>query len=981
MAVIMLSVSGQEVIFADYFDIKTNSGENELVTGKIHLKRNKDVLTAPVPDSYHFEIITDTSGLFQMKNQRDKVGKMEGLLVGELALKEGKVTPKKPEDYSLTIALKDGMQTLAKKDITVHAVETTMLDYLSEFYKEETIKTSRLYGRTKLSDKKVKALVEEIEANAGAMPSVSPMYMKSLSQLHKIEDEWEKIANHIGGLGYAYANKQSAWYHDTALLQAITKAATKFMNAIPVFGDEIAEPIGDEVGDGFQGLGESGHLSHGFVTHQWRLVDGLGAPLVHIMPALQEELKNGQPDAMALQEAIYRFYQAFFAITPSRRVMNNDAQRWRNISDTLYSEGAWSDANTAHRMRSLMVMGIVWGDYNRPITYVPYWYDNYYDGTAFDGLSFAKGWSPRGIIQDIRFWCSRLSVPSHMYDQSGFHPDGTVSHHTGHSASDVALVAYGFEWMTEINKAIAYFQNTSFPIEDSQYQFLADRINFTYRRLIYKQHLDYVVAGRSHYADMKKFATKSLNEAVTKLVDGKSSATIIHNEKALVDLNNNIQNNTHQHSESVAFWNADYMVHRRENEEGNFYFSVKQKSTRTAGAEDFSKIRKSWHAGSGVFQLKVDGDEYGLPVLKAYDWHVLPGVTEEWRTDPMPRGPASEAGPGLNNYSGVLANGRYATSAFHYLPTPGGEHRRLAQYASATAYKSVHLVDNMGVAIGSAISRKDAGQGQSIVTCVDQSRHSETIYYSVNGANQQALKPGSDHNLTLAMDGPTWVFHKNKGYLILPRTGQNLFIKTGSHVNVTDTKAKADGNYILALDHGVQPDESPLNGYHYVMVANARLKEMPEVMRRYQANYRVMTEAGKMHGLYRASTKMAQLSFFEAGKIILDEVQKDWVEVNQPVILMKEETRDNLLLSLCDPLHSLDTNAVQIDVSVKLAEGIYPYEFNGIETIKGETVQVTATEQGSRITVNLPDSRDGARYAYREMLLAGAPILIQLPKK
>ncbi|MBI9063649.1 MAG: hypothetical protein JEZ14_16830, partial [Marinilabiliaceae bacterium] len=378
LLIIVLSTQAQEVIFADYFDIKTNTGKNEQVTGKIHLKRNKDVLTQPVPDSYHFEIIKDPSGLFQLQTNHDKVGQMEGLLVGELSLKDAKVTPKKPVDYTLIVALKSGKRILVKKDITVHVVETTMLDYLSEFYKEETIKTSRLYGRKKLSDKKVKTLVDEVEANDGAMPSVSPIYSKPVDQIHKIEDEWEKVANHIGGLGYAYANNQSSWYHSPQLYQAITTAAIKYMNAIPVFGDEIVEPIGDEVGDGFQGLGESGHLSHGFVTHQWRLVDGLGAPLVHIMPALQKDLKKGEPEAIALQEAIYRFYQVFLSVTPTRRVMNNDEQRWRNISDTLYSEGAWSDANTSHRMRSLMVMGIVWGDYNRPITYVPYWYDNYY---------------------------------------------------------------------------------------------------------------------------------------------------------------------------------------------------------------------------------------------------------------------------------------------------------------------------------------------------------------------------------------------------------------------------------------------------------------------------------------------------------------------------------------------------------------------------------------------------------------------------
>lgn len=977
---IHLNINAQEVIFADYFDIKTNSGKQATVTGKIHLKRNKDVISQAVPDSYHFEISNDPSGLFQLKNYRENIGEMKGLLVGELGLKKGKKTPEEPIDYTIAFTLKDGKTILTEKEISVHVVTTTMWENICDFYKDETMDNSRLWGRIKLSDKKVKALLDEIETNNGAMPSVSLIYTKSIEDIEKIEDEWEKVANHIGALGYAYANKQSAWYNSPQLYKAIVKASTKFMNGIPIFGNEIDEPIGNEIGDGLQGLGENGVLSHGFLTHQWRLVDGLGAPLVHIMTNLRQDIANGKPEAIALQEAIYRFYQAFYSITPSRRAMDDDTQRWRNISDTLYSEGAWSDANTAHRMRSLMVMGVVWADYNRPITYVPYWYDDYYRATEFDGLSFAKGWSPRGIIKDIRFWCTRLSVPSHMYDQSGFHPDGTVSHHTGHSASDVALVAYGFEWMKEINKAIKYFQHTPFPIENSQYQFLADRINYTYRRMVYQQQLDYVVAGRSHYSDMQKFVTKSLKSTVNDLVKGKSPSTTIINEKELIELNKNMLNNTHKHTESLGFWNADYLVHRQENDEHQFYYSVKQKSLRTSGAEDFSKVRKSWHAGSGVFQLKVDGDEYALPVLEAYDWHVLPGVTEEWRNDPMPRGPASSAGPGLNNYSGVLANGSYATSAFRYVPTPGDEHHKLPQYASATAFKSYHLSDNYGTAIGSNIARKDVGQGQSIVTCIDQSLQSDILYYSIDGAKAKAIKPDSDADLAIQMSGPCWVFHKNKGYLIFPVKEQQLFIKTGAHINITDTKVKSSKNYILAIDHGTQPEHTSFNKYHYVMVANASLKEMPRILGDYQKNYRAITQNGKLHATYNVLNKRAQIAFFEAGKTYLDAAEKQWLEVDQPAIVMTEESDQSLELSICDPLHSLETESVTIKLSVPLREGLYQYTIQGIESIKGETVNVKRNGNTSVITVALPDAKDGAHYNYREAVLAGAPIIINLSK-
>ena len=39
----------QEKVFATYFDIPVNSPEGTEVTGRIHLERNKDVLTSPIP--------------------------------------------------------------------------------------------------------------------------------------------------------------------------------------------------------------------------------------------------------------------------------------------------------------------------------------------------------------------------------------------------------------------------------------------------------------------------------------------------------------------------------------------------------------------------------------------------------------------------------------------------------------------------------------------------------------------------------------------------------------------------------------------------------------------------------------------------------------------------------------------------------------------------------------------------------------------
>ena len=58
----------QEKVFATYFDIPVNSPEGTEVTGRIHLERNKDVLTSPIPKGYKFEIVTACGSTVQDRN-------------------------------------------------------------------------------------------------------------------------------------------------------------------------------------------------------------------------------------------------------------------------------------------------------------------------------------------------------------------------------------------------------------------------------------------------------------------------------------------------------------------------------------------------------------------------------------------------------------------------------------------------------------------------------------------------------------------------------------------------------------------------------------------------------------------------------------------------------------------------------------------------------------------------------------------------
>ena len=60
---------------------------------------------------------------------------------------------------------------------------------------------------------------------------------------------------------------------------------------------------------------------------------------------------------------------------------------------------------------------------------------------------------------------------------------------------------------------------------------------------------------------------------------------------------------------------------------------------------------------------------------------------------------------------------------------------------------------------------------------------------------------------------------------------------------------------------------------------------------------------------------------------------------------------------------------------------MYNYTIGGIYPVEGETVIVSHEGLGSKIVVEIPDSRDEEKYNYQTILYSGAPITVIIPKK
>ena len=149
-----------------------------------------------------------------------------------------------------------------------------------------------------------------------------------------------------------------------------------------------------------------------------------------------------------------RLMAPVFTLNEVRRTIDNPTARWFELIDTKRSNGLWSDANIGHRLRLWTCIVYFLQDYNRPITDVPYFYDDF----GFE--AFTK--KSQTVVPTHFHWSAvgqchwrdgrpdrhhaRFVSSCDPHRQSGFLPDGFISHHCD-QGNDAAMKAYGFEWL------------------------------------------------------------------------------------------------------------------------------------------------------------------------------------------------------------------------------------------------------------------------------------------------------------------------------------------------------------------------------------------------------------------------------------------------------------------------------------------------------------------------------------------------------
>ncbi|HNX52822.1 MAG TPA: polysaccharide lyase family 8 super-sandwich domain-containing protein [Pontiellaceae bacterium] len=953
-------------LLANYFDIETNAPAGLEVIGKVHLLANYNAHRYPIPESFQFVLLSEPSGLFEIESERDSARR----LFGTLKVASGRTAPPVPTDFPLTVGLQDGTNLLSTADCVVHVVAETKLKALLDYSDPVS---------TKAADTNVAAWIDQLSTNSGRFADIT-LYDKTLTEYvaarQNVETTWATVIGRLSLLAEAYGHSP---VYATNLVQrerlrsALYAGIMALTDWVPMDPAKVlagGKPIGSDYADTVFRLNEYGVLSYGTVTHLWTHSDPIGNAGRCMMRSLQEDLRKGDPAARAVHERLVDYLQTCFGNPMNYRYINNPDARWGQLTDTNHTEGAYSDANLNHRVTTWLNLPAIWADYNRPITYVPYWYRGYSADLGFPDTLYMPGWTPHGVLEDFAFWIRTFHRPAHLFLQSGFQPDGSVSHHVDF-ATDSQLNIYGHPWLVDAIDGYNLLKKVGIDPGSHGFQFIADRYLYTYQRLIYKKDFDFSLTGKLYNGDQSSLVT-SIPNYITKLITAKQASTVITNEAELLDLSKRIATPTNYISGNFPFWVANHLVHRRGDANGEkpYFFAVRMENDRTQGPEDNASPRLAWHAGSGLLQPRVRGDEHGVKTRNNWDWHALPGLTEEWRTDAIPAIDGVDE-TGGSAYSGMVSDGRYGCAAMEY--------RSRGTYSAACANKAWFFTETEAVALGSAVSRRIAGQGREIVTTLDQCLWVSNITYAVNGEAAQTIPVGTHPNLTLPMTGPSWIHQGSIGYVIFPQGAQSLYIVGGSNIHHTSTGALTTNLALFAMGHGIDPVAAGLTNYHYVVVPNKTAAEMPAYLTELTNRVEIVANQRSVQGIYDRSLQLLQLAFYTNTSVTASNGLR--VAVDGPAMVQLRPTDGGAWsLSVVDPRHDLNLTALNLEINQSLRSGTYAYELPGIYPRPGETIQIVQTQGVARIRVELPDPADDARYNYQAPLYAGAPISRTIPR-
>ena len=197
-------------------------------------------------------------------------------------------------------------------------------------------------------------------------------------------------------------------------------------------------------------------------------------------------------------------------------------------------------------------------------------------------------------------------------------------------------------------------------------------------------------------------------------------------------------------------------------------------------------------------------------------------------------------------------------------------------------------------------------------------------------------------------------------------------------MNTTDLKiANKKPNFIIALNHGMNPGSELDDNYVYYLIPNVSKEEMKAKVADLQKDIATTQNAASSHAAYSAADKTWQYAFFKPGTASVGKME---VTSEDVALIMLRDNGNSWILSASNPMPDGKKQTLTFYTNMSLKAGTYVYQTKGMQKLEGETVTISPAKDGSKIVVELPDIRDEKKYNYQSDLYAATPIVVEIAK-
>lgn len=355
------------------------------------------------------------------------------------------------------------------------------------------------------------------------------------------------------------------------------------------------------------------------------------------------------------------------------------------------------------------------------------------------------------------------------------------------------------------------------------------------------------------------------------------------------------------------FWRSDMMVHHR----SGYYTSARMFSRRIANTDQpcNSEGLKSHHIADGCNLVMRTGREY-YDIFPVWDWQKIPGTTVEQR----PQLDGSPRRQGERTFVGGVSDGTYGLAAFDF------------SRDDLAARKSWFFFDDEYVCLGAGIT---CPTENSIVTTLNQCHLVGDVAVCEDGVIRWLARESHD------LVQPAWVWHDQIAYFFLQPAQISLRNATqqGSWQQIalrySDSPISRDV-FALWIDHGTRPQDAT---YAYCVIPGINLPADAPLA---SPAVTVLANTPQLQAVRHENQKIAAMAFYETGSA---NIRPDLtVGVDTPCLVLLRETPERMTISVSNPTNEEGTAIVEVS-----------------KRLRGEGVETSEGQIGSRITFNLPD--------------------------